>query len=93
MSTSDCPYCTGTFDLADDPGLGPCVCCTPAKMRELRDAVAIDNTVETERDEALAILGEAGDVLTKYLIDLGLSPRAVVLDNPHLDRLTDLLGD
>jgi hypothetical protein len=34
-----CQFCTGTHYLSDNEALGPCVCVTPATIRDLRQAL------------------------------------------------------
>lgn len=86
-----CEFCSSTnFYLSDLPALGPCVCVTPETLVDMRhDLLAIGR----ERDEAAGIMGEAFDHLAAYLTRIGLSPRAVKLDDPDLDALLKILGD
>lgn len=89
-----CEYCASeTFYLMDNPDLGPCVCCTPDAMAALATQVAADNTVQEERDAAMAILDEAYERLAAYLVRHNMDPRAVRLPDPDLDALLNLLGD
>lgn len=82
-----CDFCSETnFCLGDDPGFGPCVCCTPANM-----AAMADN--QRGHDDALEVLGQAWEHFAAYVTRLGMNPRAVKLQDPDLDALMALLGD
>lgn len=91
MSAPACPCCTGSHHLADQPELGPCVCCTPEAMHALETELGelTDQINATEEDtESLA---DAAAHLRTYLVRQGFSANPVTLADPDLWALCGLL--
>lgn len=66
---SDCTHCTGSHYLADDTGLGPCVCCTPEALQRAEKALAARNkTIEALTAEK-SLIGKL-DELIESLTDV-----------------------
>lgn len=63
--TSPCEFCNDTFDLAGNPELGPCVCCTPQAMRDLREMYEDAEEDVKRQQETINALDEDIEALQK----------------------------
>lgn len=48
-----CEHCTGTHYLADDPGLGACVCCTPEALQRAEATTVTLTATLAKRDKTI----------------------------------------
>lgn len=91
MSAPACAFCTGTHYLADQPALGPCVCCEPDTMTALENLILELDEKLSELDGVSDNLADAAAHLRTYLVRQGFSSNPVTLADPDLWALCGLL--
>lgn len=103
-----CEFCSGTFYLLDQPGLGPCACCTPEAMARLVAARQVtadrirtyraraERRVQSEIDDYNSLWDDAAaacDALQAYFVRWGFPADPVTLPDPHLWAVWRALED
>lgn len=85
-----CDFCTGSRWLQDTEFLGPCACVTPLNLKEANDEI---ERIDSAPADALDAMHDVLNAMHQYLQSVGLDPRAIVYDNPHLDAVMDVLNE